>query len=77
MGLSDLTLGWYRESWHKHAEGIDVSELGQAALENYFETLSACDGKLRARLRNDPSMDLSATATTAFAAELAQIIGQW
>jgi hypothetical protein len=69
MGLTDLTLGWYQD-----ARGIDVSELGRAALENYFETLSAFGGEIRPDSGVIRGWTFRPSATTAYAAELAEII---
>jgi hypothetical protein len=69
VGLTDLTLGWYQD-----ARGIDVSELGHAALENYFEALSAFGGELRPDSGVIRGWSFRPTATTAYAEELAQII---
>jgi hypothetical protein len=74
MGLTDLTLGWYKGAWYKDAEGIDVSELGQAALENYFEALGAFGGELRPDSGMIRGWTFRPPATIAYAAELAQII---
>ena len=70
MGLTDLTLGWYQD-----ARGIDVSELGQTALDNYFEALSAYGGELRPDSGVIRGWTFRPPATTAYAAELAHIIG--
>jgi hypothetical protein len=69
MGLTDLTLGWYQD-----AKGTDVSELGQAVLQNYFEALSAFGGELRPDSGVIRGWTFRPPATTAHAAELAQII---
>jgi len=69
MGLTDLTLGWYQD-----AKGIDVSELGRAALENYFEALSVFGGELRPDSGVIRGWTFRPSATAAYAAELAQII---
>lgn len=74
MGLTDLTLGWYKDAWYKDAQGINASELGQAALENYFEALSAFGGELRPDSGAIRGWTFRPPATTAYAAELAQII---
>lgn len=69
MGLTDLTLGWYQD-----ARGIDVSELGHAALENYFEALGGFGGELRPDSGVIRGWTFRPPATIAHAAELAQII---
>lgn len=69
MGLTDLTLGWYQD-----ARGIDVSELGQAALESYFEALRAFSGELRPDSGVIRGWTFRPPVTTAYAAELARII---
>ena len=69
MGLTDLTLGWYQD-----ARGIDVSELGQAALDSYFEALRAFSGELRPDSGVIRGWTFRPPVTTAYAAELARII---
>jgi hypothetical protein len=69
MGLTDLTLGWYQD-----AKGVDVSELGRAVLENYFETLSAFGGEIRPESGVIRGWTFRPSATTAYTAELAEII---
>lgn len=69
MGLTDLTLGWYQD-----AKGTDVSEFGQAALEEYFETLSAFGGEIRPDSGVIRGWTFRPSATTAYAVELAEAI---
>jgi hypothetical protein len=69
MGLTDLTLGWYGD-----AKGIDVSELGRAALEEYFEKLSSFDGQVRPDSGVIRGWTFRPPTTTAHAAELAEIV---
>lgn len=69
MGLTDLTLGWYQD-----AKGIDVSELGHVALEDYFNALSAFGGEIRPDSGVIRGWTFRPPATTTHAAELAQII---
>jgi Restriction endonuclease len=74
MGLTDLTLGWYKDAWYRDAEGINVSELGQAALDNYLEALSAFGGELRPDSGVIRGWTFRPPATTAYASELVQVI---
>lgn len=74
MGLTDLTLGWYKNAWYKDAGGIGVSESGQIALENYFETLRPFGGELRPDSGMIRGWTFRPPAVIAHAEELAQAI---
>jgi hypothetical protein len=74
MGLTDLTLGWYDDSWFKDTNGIDVSDHGRAALENYFESLSVFGAERRPDSGVIRGWTFRPPATATYAAELTQII---
>jgi len=69
MGLTDLTLGWYDDG-----QGVDVSDAGQAALNDYFSTLSRLDGEARPDSGAIRGWTFKSAATAAHASKLAEAI---
>ena len=69
MGLTDLTLGWYDDG-----HGVEVSDAGQAALNDYFNTFSLLDGEARPDAGAIRGWTFKSAAAAAHAAELAEAI---
>ena len=69
MGLTDLTLGWYDDG-----RGVDVSDAGQAALNDYFDTLSALGGEPRPDWGAIRGWTFQSAAVAAHAVDLVEAI---
>lgn len=69
MGLTDLTLGWYDAG-----QGIEVSDAGQAALDDYLDTLSALGGEARPDGGVIRGWTFRSAAVTSHAVDLAEAI---